>query len=121
VDRELEETIKKMERDKKKQLKKERERDAKQDIRTKMSVIATTTIDNDEELTLDKKTWDKLKKIDIEDAHKYIPEESEEDDPMLDPNERQYRFYMDGRQEHPDESGEDEDEDDRLKKVDRMA
>ena len=38
-----------------------------------MSVIASATIDNDDELMLDKRTMEKLKKVDIEDVHKYIP------------------------------------------------
>ena len=38
-----------------------------------MSVIASTTLDNDEEMVLDKKTWDKLKQIeDAEDIQKYV-------------------------------------------------
>ena len=35
-------------------------------MRKKMSVIASMTIDNDDELKLDQKTWEKLKKIDLE-------------------------------------------------------
>ena len=42
-------------------------------MRKKMSVIASTTIGNDDEMVLDKKTWAKLKQIgDAEDIHKYI-------------------------------------------------
>ena len=58
LDKELEETIAKIERDKKRQEKKDRVQTAKSDLRTKMSVIATTTIDNDEELYMNKKQWD---------------------------------------------------------------
>ena len=112
VDKELEETLKKVERDKKKALKKEKEREAKQDVRTKMSVIASSTINADEELTLDKKTWDRLKKVDIEDAHKYISESEEDEDlaaENLTGNERKYRFFMDGKQnEEEKEDGEEE-------------
>jgi hypothetical protein len=47
-----------MDRDKKRVAKKERELKAKSDLRQKMSVIATTTgIDNDEELNLSRKLW----------------------------------------------------------------
>ena len=52
--------------------KKERELATKQEFRKKMSVIAATTLDNDEDLTLDRKTWEKLKTIDLEDLHKYV-------------------------------------------------
>jgi hypothetical protein len=61
VDKELEDTIKRVEKEKKRALKKERVAAAKQDIAKKMSVIAATTINNDEDLLLDSKTWDKLK------------------------------------------------------------
>ena len=55
LDKELEETIKRIEKDKKRQTKKDRVQEKKTDLRTKMSVIATTTIDNDEELYLNRK------------------------------------------------------------------
>lgn len=61
-----------------------------------MSVIAATTIDNDDELVLDRKTWDKLKKIDLDEAYKYLdPVESEHEEDM-DPLERKLRFFTDG-------------------------
>jgi AdoMet-dependent rRNA methyltransferase SPB1 len=50
VDKELDETIKRVEREKKRAIKKERVAAAKQDVRKKMSVIAATSINNDEEL-----------------------------------------------------------------------
>lgn len=91
-----------------------------------MSVIASSTIENDEDLILDKKTWDKLKKIDIEDAHKYMPDDfvSEDEEEKLNPNERKYRFYTDGADFEKDSKQESEDsgsEDEAIKKVDRMA
>lgn len=49
-------------------------------MRKKMSVIASSTIENDEELKLDKKTWDKLKEIEAEDLDKYIEGDSDEDE-----------------------------------------
>ena len=59
---------------KKRALKKARVEAAKQDVRKKMSVIAATSINNDEELMLDSKTWDKLKALDdAEDVQKYLP------------------------------------------------
>lgn len=44
-----------------------------------MSVIATATINNDEEMTLDKKTWDKLKQVEAEDLDQYIEDSSDSD------------------------------------------
>lgn len=69
VDRELEESIKRVEREKKKHAKKEREQNAKQETRKKMSVIASTALENDEELTLDKKTWEKVREIGLDNMH----------------------------------------------------
>ena len=66
VDKELEETLQRVEREKKRQLKKERLRDAKNDMRTKMSVIAATSINADEELQLDRRTWEKLRSMEPE-------------------------------------------------------
>ena len=80
MDKELADTMAKFEKMKKRTAKKLREAEAKQDIRKKMSVIAASTINNDEEMILDKATWAKLKSIDIEDADKYIVESSEDDD-----------------------------------------
>ena len=61
VDKELEDTMAKFEKVKKRAAKKLREIESKQDIRKKMSVIAASTINNDEDLVLDKSTRDKLK------------------------------------------------------------
>jgi hypothetical protein len=80
-------------------LKKEREREAKNDMRTKMSVIAATTINADEELQLDRRTWDKLRSLEPEDIEQYLPErgeDSEERDMNMDPTERKYAFLTDG-------------------------
>lgn len=65
-------------------------------MRKKMSVIASMTIDNDDELKLDQKTWDKIKKIDLDEAYKYIePIESEHEEDM-DPLDRKIRYFTDG-------------------------
>jgi len=80
VDKELEQTMQKFEKMKKRAAKKQREIEAKQEIRKKMSVIAASTINNDDEMTLDAKTWDKLKAIDIDEADKYIETSSEDED-----------------------------------------
>jgi len=85
-----------MEKEKKRIAKKERELATKQEFRKKMSVIAATTLDNDEDLTLDRKTWDKLKTIDLEDLHKYVTIPDEESDlENMDPLERKFRFLAD--------------------------
>jgi len=68
-----------MDKQKKRAAKKQRELDAKQDTRKKMSVIASTTLNNDEDMVLDKKTWDKLRSIEPEDLDKYIDVSSESD------------------------------------------
>jgi hypothetical protein len=116
VDRELEQTLKKVEQQR--ELKKQREREAKQDVRTKMSVIASSTINQDDELMLDKKTWDRLKEIDIEDL-KYAPQDGSDEENM-DANERKYRFLTDGAAEEDEgESGEEE-SDDEVRRVDKM-
>jgi len=86
VDRELEQTMAKFEKIKKRAAKKQREMEAKQDIRKKMSVIASNTVNNDDDMVLDKSTWDKLKQIDIEDADKYIESSSDDDNSQDDHN-----------------------------------
>ena len=124
VDRELEETIKRMEKDKKRLAKKEREAAVKQDIRTKMSVIAATTLDNDEDLTLDRKTWEKLRTIDLEDLHKYVKVPDEESDlENMDPLERKFRFLADtsGKEKNNNEEDSDSSIDDKVKAVNKMA
>lgn len=78
ADKELEETIKRVEKDRKKQDKKERERKAKSELRAKMSVIASTDIYNqNDEVLFDKRTLEKLQKLDIEELSY---EEDNEDD-----------------------------------------
>jgi hypothetical protein len=44
-----------------------------------MSVIASSTVNNDEDLVMDKNTWNKLKQIDIDDAEQYMDSESSSD------------------------------------------
>ena len=77
-DKELEETIKRVEKERKKQEKKERERKAKAELRAKMSVIASTDIYNqNDDVLFDKRTLDKLRKVDIEELA-YDEQESQE-------------------------------------------
>lgn len=125
VDKELEETIKRVAHEKKRQAKKEREREAKQDLRKKQSVIAAQTINDDEELTLDAKTWNKLREFDdLEEIQQYLPDEDDEqDEQMDDANERKFKFLTDGGQPD-DESDSDSDADSvdsKQKAADRMA
>lgn len=128
VDKELDETIKRVEKEKKKALKKEREKESKQDIRKKMSVIAASSLNNDEDLILDAKTWDKLKLIeDAEDIQKYLPKNmpESEDEENMDPTERKYRFLNDGISKRPDDnievSSDSFSEDEAVTRVDKMA
>jgi hypothetical protein len=66
-DKELEDTIKRVEKERKKQAKKDRLKKVKNELRAKMSVIASTDINNDnDEVLFDKRTLEKLQKMDIE-------------------------------------------------------
>ena len=97
IDRELEETMKRMEREKKRQAKKEKVQHDKSELRKKMSVIATTVLDNDEDLTLSRKLWDEVAKKGFDG----VGEKSDDDD--------------DSEEESKggsDESGSDDEEDD---------
>ncbi len=77
-DLELEATIKRVEKERRKQEKREREKKAKTDLRSKMSVIASTDIYNQsDEVLFDRRTLEKLNKIDIEELD-YDGSESEE-------------------------------------------
>ena len=67
TNKELEETIKRVEKDRKRQDKKEKEKKAKSDLRQKMSVIASTDIYNqNDEVLFDRKMLEKLQAMDIE-------------------------------------------------------
>lgn len=124
VDRELEESIKRVEREKKKHAKKEREQNAKQETRKKMSVIASTALENDEELMLDKKTWEKVREVGLDNMHLYTEPVDDDPEDNMDDNERKYRFLTDGGTKMVDKS-DDEDEDsevdDDVRRVNRMA
>ena len=115
VDRELQESIRRVDLQKKKQAKKEREANAKADYRKKMSVIAGAAIENDEDLTLDKKTWERVREIGIEDVYKHIEEMPEEQE--MDDQERKYKFLTDGGTKLVDD---DSDLSDDERKVKRM-
>ena len=63
IDRELEETMKRMEKEKKRAAKKEKIAADKSELRKKMSVIATTIEGgNDEDLMMSRKLWDEVQK-----------------------------------------------------------
>lgn len=64
-----------------------------------MSVIAASSLNNDEDLILDQRTWDKLKQVeDAEDIQKYLPKklDDSDDEENMDPTERKFRFLNDG-------------------------
>jgi hypothetical protein len=62
IERDLEEAVKRMEKEKKRAAKKERELKQKSELRQKMSVIATSTgIDNDEELHMSQRLWEDVR------------------------------------------------------------
>ena len=54
--------MKRMEKEKKRAAKKEKILADKSELRKKMSVIATTTLDNDEDLLMSRKLWDDVRR-----------------------------------------------------------
>jgi hypothetical protein len=60
-----------------------------------MSVIAATAIDNDEDLRMDKSTWETLKRVDVDENPGVIPSDSdtEEEDTLA---EKRFKFHTDG-------------------------
>ncbi len=119
-DKELEETIKRVEKERKKQEKKERERKAKAEIRAKMSVIASTDIYNqNDDVLFDRRTLDKLKKVDIEELQYEAPDSNEE----LSEGELG-GARIDGKrakEEFDDNEDDDDDVDDDVKRIEQMA
>lgn len=121
VDKELEESIKRLEREKKKAAKKTAEAEKKADTRKKMSVIAGAAVENDEDLVLDEKTWERVRELGIDELHKHIDKEEDSEGEMSD-LERRYKFHTDGGTRLADEGGEDGgEEDDKARTVNRMA
>ena len=110
-DKELEETIKRVERERKKADKKERERKQKSELRAKMSVIASSgPAEGDGELMFDRKTLEKLKGVDIEQLE-YSDEEEEGE-------KKGKRRKKKGEEEEEEEGDEDEEEEaKRLRKM----
>ena len=58
IDRELERTMQRMEKEKKRKEKKEKVQADKSELMKKMSVIASNSLDNDEDIHLSSKQWD---------------------------------------------------------------
>lgn len=80
IDRELEETMQRMEKEKKRLAKKEKVATDKSELRKKMSVIATTTLDNDEDLMMSRRLWDDIRKKGFEGAGEKSESENDSDD-----------------------------------------
>ncbi len=109
LDRELDEAVKRIEKEKKRAAKKERESKNKSDLRHKMSVIATTTgIDNDEELNMSSRLWDEVRKQGFE---AFNADNSDDEESSSESSEDELAS---------DESG-DESEDDKLAHINSMA
>jgi len=115
----------KVEQKKKRDLKKQKELDAKQDYRAKMSVIAATAIDNDEDLRMDKRTWETLKEVDVDENPGVVPEDSssEEEDNLA---EKRFKFHTDGGHDKMEKMKGDDDsdsisEDEKITRIDKMA
>ena len=110
--------IKKVDKEKKKLEKKDRLKKSKSELRQKMSVIASSDMHNqNDEVLLDRKTFEKLQEVDIE-ADEYIDEESEgeavaeeEADIM---KQRKFKDVGEGESEEDEESDED------VRQVNRM-
>ena len=95
-----------------------------------MSVIGAANIGGDEELTLDRRVWDKLKSIEPEEIEQHLPAREESEDEQND-LERKFQFYTDGAENEKKagkdtkaadaESSDSVSEDERLTRVDRMA
>lgn len=118
ADKELEETIKRVEKDRKKQQKKERERKVKSDIRAKMSVIASTDIYNtNDEVLFDRKTLERLKKIDIEE----LPYDAPESNEALSQDELGGARFPDQKGDEDEESEDDYSVDPDTKRIESMA
>jgi len=125
VDKELDRVLAKVEAKKKRVAKKQKELDEKQDYRKKMSVIAATAIDNDEDLRMDKRTWEMLKKVDVDENPGVVPEDSdsEEEETIA---EKRFKFHNDGYVDKMEKvAGEDDSdsisEDERITRIDKMA
>jgi hypothetical protein len=81
LDKQLESTILRIQKEKKRQEKKERILKAKSDLRKKMSVIASNGADgNDEDLFLSDRLWDKVRKKGFERVDENTDSDEEDDE-----------------------------------------
>lgn len=89
-----------------------------------MSVIASTALENDDELTLDKKTWEKVREIGLENMYKHVKHVEDDAEENMDDTERKYRYLTDGgtkmTNNEEDDDDDDSDVDDDVKRVNRM-
>lgn len=111
IDRELEETMKRIEKQKKRAAKKEKVAADKSELRKKMSVIATTTLDNDEDLLMSRRLWEEVQKKGFEGVGEKSDEDSsgsDDDDGSSDGEESK------GRADDEDDDSEMGSEDERL-------
>ena len=67
-----------MEKEKKRIAKKEKIAADKSELRKKMSVIATTTLDNDEDLLMSRRLWDEVQKKGFDGVGEKSDEESDD-------------------------------------------
>jgi hypothetical protein len=133
-EKELEDTIKRVEKDRKKQEKKERERKVKGDLRQKMSVIASSDIHNQtDDVLFDRRTFERLQEVDIEDLdYENDSEDDDENDEAIlkdslgegrkfNSNDRYvHQMKMENGSEGSDDS-EGDSEDEAVKRVEAMA
>lgn len=80
LEKELDETISRMDAETKRKAKKENVLAKKSEERKKMSVIVGSTIENDEDLFLSRKMWDKVR----EKGFDKVGEKSDDDEPEAD-------------------------------------
>jgi len=103
--------MERIEKEKKRAAKKEREIKQKFDLRQKMSVIATTTaMDNDEELHLPNRVWEDLHKKGFEGLENESDESSGSDESDLDEESSEEEVESD-----------DSEVDDKVKAINKMA
>lgn len=114
IDRELEETMKRMERDKKRQAKKEKIASDKTELRKKMSVIATTTLDNDEDLMMSRKLWDDVR-------NKGFDGVGEKSDESSDSDEEEQKGEEDMSDQEENEESSDDEIDEKEQAIAAMA
>ena len=109
--------MKRMEREKKRQAKKEKVQHDKSELRKKMSVIATTVLDNDEDLTLSRKLWDEVAKKGFDG----VGEKSDDDDSDEESKGGSGESGSDDEEDEAESSGSDDEMDEKAAAVEEMA